>query len=486
MTQTLPPQPGTSPSEGAAAPSPWPALSIVLAGAFMASLDGFIVLVAAPSIQADLHVTGAAIQLIVAGYGLTYAIGLITGARLGDLLGRKRMFMAGMTLFTLASLGCALAPTGSALIAGRLVQGLGSALMYPQIFAMIQVLLPPDRRRSAFSALGAVIGTSTIIGQLIGGLLIAANIFGTSWRPVFWVNIPIGIAALALAARLVPESRAPEGRRLDLAGVAVLTVALFLLVVPIVEGQQDGWPAWTWLSLASSAVAFAAFVATERFVQSRGGAPLVAMRLFRERSFSVGIALVVIAFAGVYSFFLVLSLTLQDGLGLSALQAGLVYSSLAGAFFVTSLYSGKLAARFGRRMLEAGGAISAIGFGATILVAHLTGAQLSAPVLVPSLIVVGLGNGLLLPQLLNAVLARIGPAEIGMASGVLSTGQQVGGAVGVAIIGVVFYSALGHAGHGAIGSYAHAMGTAAICNVVIGVSALLLLFALPARSGPAA
>jgi MFS family permease len=210
------------------------------------------------------------------------------------------------------------------------------------------------------------------------------------------------------------------------------------------------------------------------------------MRLFRERSFSVGIALVVIAFAGVYSFFLVLSLTLQDGLGLSALQAGLVYSSLAGAFFVTSLYSGKLAARFGRRMLEAGGAISAIGFGATILVAHLTGAQLSAPVLVPSLIVVGLGNGLLLPQLLNAVLARIGPAEIGMASGVLSTGQQVGGAVGVAIIGVVFYSALGHAGHGAIGSYAHAMGTAAICNVVIGVSALLLLFALPARSGPAA
>lgn len=485
MTQIRPAPSGTSPSAGPPGASPWRGLSIVLVGAFMASLDGFIVLVAAPSIQRDLHITGAAVQLIVAGYGLTYAIGLITGARLGDLFGRKRIFMAGMSLFTLASLACALAPNGGSLIAGRLVQGLGSALMYPQIFAMIQVLLPADRRHTAFSALGAVIGTSTIIGQLVGGLLIAANIFGSSWRPVFWVNVPIGIVTLALAARLVPESRAPAGRRLDLAGAAVLTVALFLLVVPIVQGQQEGWPAWTWLSVIGSAVAFAAFIATERYVQGRGGTPLVAVSLFRERSFSVGIALVVVAFAGVYSFFLVLSLTLQDGLGLSALQAGLVYSPLAVAFFAASLLSGKLTPRFGRRVLEAGGAISVIGFGATILVAHLAGAQLSAPILVPSLIVVGLGNGLLLPQLLNAVLARIGPGEIGMASGVLSTGQQVGGAVGVALIGVVFYSSLGHAGHGAAGPYASALGTAAICNVVIGVSVLLLLVALPATRRPA-
>jgi MFS family permease len=413
----------------------------MLAGAFMASLDAFIVLVAAPAIQADLHVAGATVQLIVAGYGLTYAIGLITGARLGD--------------------------------------------RYPQIFAMIQVLLPPPRRHSAFSALGAVIGTSTIIGQLVGGLLIAANIFGTSWRPVFWVNVPVGIATLTLAARLVPESRAPEGSRLDLGGAGVLTVALFLLVVPIVAGQQDGWPAWTWLSLSGSAVALAVFTAAEWRVQSRGGAPLVAIGLFRERSFTAGIALVIVAFAGVYSFFLVLSLTLQDGLGLSALQAGLVYSSLATAFFLASLVSGRLAARYGRRALEAGAAVSVAGFGTTILVAHLTGAQLSAPVLVPSLIVIGLGNGLLLPQLLNAVLARIGPGEVGMASGILSTGQQVGGALGVAVIGVVFYRALGHAGHGAAGAYAHALGSAAAGNVVIGVTVLLLLFALPAGRPPA-
>ncbi|MEV6609591.1 MFS transporter [Kutzneria sp. NPDC051319] len=457
-----------------AATARWRAVGVVLIGAFMAILDTFIVLVAAPAIQADLHTDDAELQLVVVAYQLAYAVALITGARLGDRYGRKRLFMSGMALFTVSSVVCAIAPTTVTLIVARLVQGISAALMFPQVFAVIQVLLPPTQRHRAFSALGAVIGVSTILGQLVGGLLIAANLFGSGWRPVFWVNVPIGIATLLLAAKLVPESRLPQGRRLDLPGLAALTVAMVLLIVPVVQGRQLGWPLWTWLSLAVSVPAFAVFALVERRVE----APLVSLRLFRDRSFSVGILLVVVAYAGVNSFFLVLSLMLQDGLGQSALGAGLSYAPLAVAFFVTSLLAGKLTPRYGRRVLEAGSVIAGLGFVVTMALALTAGPSLTIGLLMPSLVVVGIGNGLLLPQLLNTVLSRVGPNEVGMASGVLSTGQQVGGAVGVAVIGVVFFSALGGPG-GHVASYGYALGVAVGLNVLIAVVATVLLLALP-------
>lgn len=228
----------------------WRAFRAVLVGAFMAILDTFIVLVAAPAIQSGLHASDAEVQFLFAGYQLTYAVCLITGARLGDRYGRKRLFMSGMMLFTLASLACGLAPGPVTLIVARLFQGLGAALMFPQVFSMIQVLVPERQRPRVFGALFfAVIGTSTMVGQLVGGSLISANLFGTSWRPVFLVNVPIGLITLALAARLVPETRAPQAARLDLVGAASLTVALSMLVVPLIWGRQAGWPAWVWLSL---------------------------------------------------------------------------------------------------------------------------------------------------------------------------------------------------------------------------------------------
>jgi EmrB/QacA subfamily drug resistance transporter len=463
----------------------WRALWVVLIGAFMAILDTFIVLVAAPAIQADLHASNAELQLVVVAYQLTYAIALITGARLGDLYGRKRLFMSGMALFTLSSVVCAVAPTTTTLIVARLVQGISAALMFPQVFAIIQVLLPPAQRHRAFSALGATIGVSTILGQLVGGLLIAANLFGTSWRPVFWVNVPIGVITLLLAAKLVPESRAATARKLDLPGLAALTVAMFLLIVPVVQGRQLGWPLWTWLSLAASVPAFVLFAVIERRVEARGAAPLVSLRLFRDRSFTLGIALVIVAYAGVNSFFLVLSLMLQDGLGQNALGAGLSYTPLAAAFFATSLLAGKLTPRYGRRVLEVGSVISGLGFIATMVLALTTGPSLNIGLLMPGLVVVGVGNGLLLPQLLNTVLSRIGPNEVGMASGVLSTGQQVGGALGVAVIGVLFFSALGGPG-GQVASYGHALGIAVGLNVLIALVATALLFALPKVNKPAA
>jgi EmrB/QacA subfamily drug resistance transporter len=490
-TDTAAQGPASAPhaTDGRAAPaqstaaSPWRALPIILVGSFMAILDTFIVLVAAPAIQADLHASDGQIQLIVAGYQITYAVALITGARLGDTFGRKRLFMLGMALFTLTSVACALAPTAGVLIGARLAQGLSAALMFPQVFSMIQVLIPAQQRHRAFGALGSVIGVSTILGQLVGGLLIAANLFGTTWRPVFWVNVPIGLITLALAARMVPETRAPQARSLDLPGLAVLTVALFLLVIPLVEGRDAGWPAWTWASLAGSAVAFALFVVVERGVERAGRAPLVSLRLFAERPFAVGITLVVVAYAGVNSFFLILSLMLQDGLGMSALGAGLEYTPLAVAFFATSLLAARWTPRYGRRVLELGSVLAATGFLATLLMAFAEGGRLSAGPLIAPLTLVGLGNGLLLPQLLNLVLGRIGPSEVGMASGVLSTGQQVGGAVGVAVVGVFFFDAL--TPHGSrVAQYAHAFGTAAILNLAIAAVATALLLALP-RQKPA-
>ncbi|MFI9050732.1 MFS transporter [Streptomyces sp. NPDC053427] len=474
---TAAPQPPARP-----AASPWQALAIVLVGAFMAVLDTFIVLVAAPAIQADLHASAADIQLILAGYQLTYAIALITGARLGDRFGRRRLFLIGMALFTLTSVGCAVAPDPGSLIAARLAQGLTAAAMFPQVFAMIQVLIPAEQRPKAFGALGAVIGMATVVGQLLGGVLLStgfsADLFGSSWRSVFWVNVPIGLATLLLAVLRVPESRAPEARRLDLPGAVVLTVALFLLVVPLVEGRASGWPAWTWLSLAGSAPAFVAFALVERRVAAAGGAPLVHLGLLRTRPFAVGTTLVVVAYAGINSFFLVLSLTLQDGLGMDALGAGLVYTPLAVAFFAASVVAGRLAG-FGRRVLQAGALVGGLGYVAAIVLVGTAGTGLTAWALAPPLVLIGVGNGLLVTPLLNAVLGNVGPKEVGMASGVLSTCQQVGGAVGVAVVGVLYYTSLGGAAHHDTGAYGHALTTAVVFNLALSAAISALLPFLP-------
>ncbi|MFH8346369.1 MFS transporter [Streptomyces sp. NPDC018045] len=478
-SRTTPGQSGPFTASAPPVPSPWRALSVVLIGVFVAVLDTFIVLVATPAIQRDLHASDADIQLVLAGYQLSYAVVLITGARLGDLIGRKRCFLIGMALFTLASVACAAAPGAGALIGARLVQGLGAAVLSPQVFSTIQVLLPPERRARAFGVLGAVIGTAGVAGQLLGGVLVSADLFGTSWRPVFWVNVPVGLLTLVLAAVLVPESRAPEGRRLDLAGTAVLTPALFLLVVPLVEGREAGWPVWSWLSPAAGALALVGFVRVERRVEARGGSPLVRLGLLRERAFAVGMVLVLLAYFGINSFFLVLSITLQDGLGLDTLAAGLFYLPFAAAFFAGSVVAGRLA-HHGRRLLRAGAAVLALGHAAAIAVVLHAGAALTAGALVVPLLVIGTGTGVLVTPLLNAVLARVRPAEIGMASGVLSTGQQVGGSVGVAAVGVIFYGTLGGAARHDPGAYGHALAAALVFSLTLAVAVAILLRFLPA------
>ncbi|MFJ6750654.1 MFS transporter [Streptomyces sp. NPDC091266] len=482
MTHARPPAPAAPPTAAAPAtdtgPSPWRALSVILIGVYMAVLDTFIVLVAAPAIQDDLRASDADVQLVLAGYQLTYALALITGARLGDRFGRKRCFLAGLAVFTLASLACAAAPGPGALIAARLVQGLGAAVMFPQVFATIQVLLPPERRARAFGVLGAVIATAGVTGQLLGGLIVSADLFGTSWRPIFWVNVPVGLLTLGLAAAFVRESRAPRTPRPDLPGMAVLTLALALIVVPLIEGREGGRPVWTWGSLAAGMAALLGFALVERRVEARGGAPLVRVGLLRERAFAVGMLLVLLAYSGINSFFLVLSVTVQDGLGLDALRAGVFYLPFAIAFFAGSIVAGRTARR-GRRLLQAGALVLLLGHAATLAVVAGAGRALTAWALAVPLLVVGLGNGVLVTPLLHAVLGRIRATEIGMASGVLSTGQQIGGSVGVAVVGVIFYGRLGGAAHHDVLAYGHALSGALIFNVALAAAVSALLYLLP-------
>jgi len=457
--------------------TPWRAVSVAMAGAFMAILDTFIVLVALPTIQHGLHASDAQIQFVVAGYQIIYAVMMITGARLGDRYGRRLVFTAGMALFTLASAGCAAAPGPATLIGARLVQGLGASLMFPQVFSMIQVLVPAERRSQVLGVFGAVIGGASVFGQLIGGLLISANLFHSTWRPVFWVNVPVGLLALLLAVRWIPENRSEQSRRLDLAGAGVLTIVILLVIVPLIEGRQLGWPAWTWASLAAGLAMLAVFIRVERGVAARGGSPLVALRVFSERAFSLGVLLVLAVYAGLSSFFLVLSLVLQDGLRLSPLGAGLVYLPEAAVFFAASLIAGRLGPDRSRTLLRTGILVLILGYGAVIAVAALAGGRLGFWEIIPCLTVQGIGAGLVVTPLFGAILSRIRPEETGTAAGVLSTAQQLGGSIGVAVIGVLFFDTLG-VGVAGVARYAHAFAIAVCFNTATAVAGAVLVFFL--------
>ena len=440
-TPTATAEPGRAP--GDADPRRWIALAVVLIAGFMQLVDISIVNVAIPSIQRDLDATYAQIQWVLAGYQLAFAVMLITGGRLGDIFGRKRMFMAGMAGFTLASALCGLAQTPSMLIASRVLQGLFGAVMFPQILSVIQVTFPPRERAGAFGMFGATIGLATITGPLVGGLLIEADLLGLQWRPIFLVNVPIGIAALALAARFLTESKAPRALRLDPVGVAIVTAGLLLLVYPLVQGRDLDWPLWTFLSMAAAVPVLAGFAVYERRKKARDGSPLVDLDLFRQRSFVPGLAVAGIFFMGIPAFFLTFSLWLQIGLGFSALHAGLTGAPFAVGSALASAASVRLAPRFGRRILSAGSLLLVAGMAALMWTVDRYGGTVGSWQLAPALLVCGLGLGSVVAPLVNVVLAGIRGQDAGAASGVLSTVQQVGGAVGVAVIGVVFFGLLG-------------------------------------------
>src|SRR6266699_4292901 len=303
---------------------------------------------AIPSIQRDLDASYSDVQWALAGYTLAYALVLITGGRLGDTFGRKRLFLIGVTGFTIMSALCGAAQSPGQLIAFRVVQGAMGAIMVPQVLAVIQVIFPPRERIKALAGFGVTAGLGTVSGPLLGGLLIQHNLFGLSWRPIFLINVPVGILAVIASAVLVRESRSPRPPRLDPVGVVLVSAALLLLLYPLVEGRQLGWPGWTFVSMAAAVPMFALFVWYEQVKDRRDGSPLVPPRLFREREFSVGMAIALTFFLGVTSFALILTLFLQIGLGFSALHAGLTFLPFSGGVLIASDEDARLANRFGR------------------------------------------------------------------------------------------------------------------------------------------
>ncbi|HTJ36527.1 MAG TPA: MFS transporter [Dactylosporangium sp.] len=445
----------------AGARAPRGVLPALLTVTFMTALDFFIVNVAMPAIQLDLRAGPAALQWVVAGFGLALAAGLITGGRLGDIYGRRRVLSAGLTLFTVASVLCGVAPQAWALIAGRVLQGAGAAMIMPQTLAVLRTAVPAPAQPKAFARYGLTLGLGAVFGQVVGGLLIRADLFGLDWRMCFLINLPIGAAALVML-RAVPESRG-GGSRLDLGGAALVTSALVALVLPLIQGPQRGWPLWTWLCLGLAPVLFAAFVLHQR---GRAGA-LVDLAMFRRRAFSTALVSVQVFWMGQASFFLVLALYLQSGRGLSALGSGAVFMAVGGGYLLTSTNAHRIAARLGRHAVTVGALVMAAG-----LAALAVAATHSVAALLPGLALEGVGMGMALAPLTTVALSNVAPEHTGAASGVLATVNQTGNAVGVALVGIVFYRAA---------SITAGFQAGVVALVVLEVALALLIQLLPRR-----
>lgn len=455
--------------------SPWAALPVILSGAFMVVLDFFIVNVAMPSMQTDLHASSGALEWVAAGYGLTSAVFLITAGRLGDRIGRRRTFSLGLALFTLSSAACGAAGTREILIAGRLFQGVAGAMLMTNVLTLIGVLYEGPDRAKALSAYGMSLGLAAVSGQLIGGVLVQANVAGLGWRSCFLINVPIGLAALACTPRFVPESRAPSASRIDLLGTLLVTVGLTAVLLPLVEGRQHGWPLWTWVSLAIAPVILGGFVVHQRRLRDRGGSPLLDLSLFSQRTFSVGLVAQLVFWCGQASFFLVLALYLQQGRGLSALDAGLVFTILAAAYLVASVIAPTLLERHGRRLLAEGALVLAAGHGLMVVTVADIGTGGSVVLLAPALLLIGTGMGIVIAPLVTLILSNTGPEQAGPASGVLSTIQNVDNALGVAIVGVIYFGA---AHSGLAGAFQ--LSLAALAAILVGVAAVTKLLPAPA------
>ncbi|HXA61539.1 MAG TPA: MFS transporter [Streptosporangiaceae bacterium] len=470
-----------TPADAQRATPSWGTLLVLLTGIFITTLDFFIVNVAIPSTQSDLHTGPSEIQLIVAGFGVALGAGLITGGRLGDLYGRRRLFALGMGLFTLASAACGMAPTAGFLVGGRVAQGLAAALLMPQVLAIINTVYTGEHRAKAFNGYGMAIGLGAVFGQLIGGALIKADVAGLGWRSIFLINVPVGIVAVALTPRLVPESRAAGGARLDLVGTVLVTLGLTAIVLPLVEGRQQGWPEWTWLCLAAAVPLLGSFALYQLRLGDRGGSPLVDLALFRKRAFSAGVLTSLVFQMTMASFFLVLALYLQEGRGLTALQSGLIFLPVGMGYFVASAQSGKVAARLGRQTLTLGTLVVAAGYAMLAETATAIGANGSIGWIIPGLLVAGAGMGFVIAPLPAIVLAGVRAEHAAAASGVLSTAQQAGGAIGVALIGLVFYDTLGS--HPVSGGFPHAfaLGLGLLVALGIAVAGLVQLFPRPAK-----
>jgi EmrB/QacA subfamily drug resistance transporter len=453
-------------------PRRWLAAIVLIVGALMDMIDVTIVNVALPSIQRDLHASATQLEWVVSGYMLAFAATLIIAGNLGDKFGRKRLFLSGAALFGLASLAAGLSGSGAELIAARVVQGVAAAAMAPQVLATFRVIFGRAERGKAFGVYGAMLGFASAIGLVLGGLLTGANLFGWEWRSVFYVNVPVAVAALIAGARFVPETKDPGARRPFVAGAVLLAGSLVAIVYPLLEGRQLGWPAWVWPLMAAGVAGLVVLGVIEARRTSTTVAPLLRAGLFRVPAFAAGMGVQLAFFAGMQGFFIAFALWLQAGEHFSPLKAGLTAVAFSVGSFIAAPVAVPLAQKAGRRILAGGAVLMVAGIGGVALAAPHVGLNGSPWPIVPGLVVAGAGLALLVIPLVNVVLAAV-PAEVaGGASGLFSTAQQLGGALGVALLGSVFFGYLnGHSFEAALVHTApYAMGAFALC----GVLALLL------------
>jgi EmrB/QacA subfamily drug resistance transporter len=450
------------------------ALGVLFVGAFLAPLDYFIVNLALPSIRTGLGASDAQLQLVVSAYASVYAVLLITGGRLGDLYGRRRMFMTGMAAFVAASALCGFATSGHMLVIARIVQGSAAAVMAPQVLATIRAVVPLHQQTRVMSLYGFVFGLSSIVGQLGGGALITYHPFGLDWRIIFLINIPIGIAAFLGTWKFVPENQPATRTGIDVKGVALLSAVLLLIIYPMTHGREAGWPAWTFAMFALAVPTFALFVATERRVERGGGHPLVDLQLFRNRAFALGLVLAFLFYCN-SAFFLTYGIFLQTGLHWTPLASGMAIMPFALGFVVGPLTSPAVVKRIGGHVLTLGFSMMTVGFTVT----GWSATQSATPDLLfyCGLVCAGVGHGLLLPSIMRIVLLEVAPEKAGLASGVVSSTLQIGSAFGTAAISGAFFGAIG--GSAAPAAYAHAFQISLAINallmfVCIGLSVLLV------------
>lgn len=415
-------------------------ISLFLASA-MELLDVSIVNVSLPTIEKGLHASATQLQWMIAAYPLAFAIALITGSRLGDRFGRKRLFVIGLVAFTLMSAACGFAPTAGALVAFRALQGLGAAAMVPQVLSSMQVMYAADERAKAMGAFTALAGISTVLGPLLGAILTDADIAGSGWRAIFLVNVPLGIAALVAALRFIPESRSARRPGLDVRGVAVLAAGLLAVLYPLTMGRELGWPAWVFAPIAAGVFVLAGWLRWQHRIERSGREPLVALSLYRLRAFSGGTGVQVLLFMGISSYFLGQTIYLQAGLGWSVLKAGLIGVPFAVTTAAMAGYGVTvLAARIGRRVLQIGAVVMAAGLGVLTVTAGFATPTSSVWLFVPGLVVTGAGFGLIVAPVGIFTLADVPTEHAGSASGLFNTTGQLANAVGIALLGTVFFS----------------------------------------------
>ena len=437
----------------------------------MGVIDLTIVNVAGPTIRTDLHTSSSGLQLVIAGYVITYAMTLISGARLGDRYGHSRVLRVGLAVFTLSSLLCGLAVDSTMLIVFRLVQGIGAGVMMPQVMSLIQRTFAGRDRQRALGYYSAVIALGAMIGQVAGGGLVSANIFGSGWRPIFLLNVPIGLALLAAAGRRLPVDRGDPDRKLDPFGVVVLTTGVLAVVVPLVLGHEENWPVWGWLSLAAGAVLLALFAWVERRVDRAGGSPLIAGRVIRAPGLVAGagtILLTMLAFSG---FLFTLTLHLQAALGTSALVAGLLFAPSAIGTTVTSLNWRRLPPAWHRRLVPIGLLGTAVAY---LLLAPIEdGGRRNTGLLIVDLFVLGCFFGIAYSPVISLALENVPTRDAADASGVLITMVQLGQVLGVATLGTLYLTLLPH--HNPAHAAAVTFVAAAGCALVAAVSGAVMV-----------